>query len=304
MNRLFKDVKNELARVAGQTGFKADDPRLKDRVNLAQERLLQEGNWPGVLERCRFCIYHGVIALPEKYDAVIGIALDKDPKPVADPWYEFLEHGPGVQVCGAADATKTYAIDQGESAVIRHPMGKKLKAFSESVQPITVYADGMTVTIDPGNATTEAVTTAFTYKHIERVELVAPDSELELVYEDADGKEFLGARYSGEFLRPSLRLFQVPGSRTGATADVLARKRFVPIVDDNSEMLIGNLPALRNMLISLFKEETGELELAEAYLQRAIASMRSENKRYFGSAEPQVNISSSVQAFGEIENIL
>ena len=183
-------------------------------------------------------------------------------------------------------------------------MGKKLKAFSESTTPITVYADSMTITLVPGNATSEAVSTDSAYKHIERVELATADADIELVYEDADGKEFLGARYSGEFLRPSLRLFQVPGSRTGATADVLARKRFVPIVDDNSEMLIGNLPALRNMLISLFKEETGELELAEAYLQRAIVSMRSENKRYFGAAEPQINISSSVQAFGEIENIL
>ena len=296
--RLFKDVKNELARVAGQTGFKADDPRLKDQVNLAQERLLQEGNWPGILERCCFCTYNGIIVLPEKYDTLVRVALDKTVRTVADNWYEFMEYGPGPQ-CPTGTVTTT-AIDQGESPVVYQPEGKYLKVFGGGA---TVYADGLTVTLAPGSATTEAEKSATTYKHITRVDLDSTGSQVELVYVDAAGNEFLGARYSGDTARPSLRMYKVPAATGSQTCDALLRRRFTPVVDDETPLLISNLPALRNMLISLFKEETGELELAEAYLQRAVISMRAENRRYFGSEEPAMNISSSIHAFGDISPV-
>ena len=297
-NRLFKDVRAELSRVAGQTGFQPDDPRLIDQVNLAQERLLQEGNWPGILVRARMCIYGGILALPEEYDALFRVAFNSEPLPVASQWFEFLDYGPGV-----LDSTSrvTHAVDRGESPVICHPRGKKIKAYGPG--NVTIYADGTQFTLTPGTTSTEAVPTSVGYSNITRVELSEPEA-IELVYEDADGGEFLGARYNGTELRPSLRIYDIHGATAGDTVDVLLRRRFRGVEDGESPLLISNLPALRNMLISLYKEETGELEMAEAYLQRAILSMKAENQRYFGAENPHINLSSSIQAFGEIPSVI
>ena len=295
-NRLFKDVKAELSRVAGQTGFQPDDPRLIDQVNLAQERLLQEGNWPGILVRARMCIYGGILALPEEYDALFRVAFNSEPLPVASQWFEFLDYGPGIM---DSNSRVTHAVDRGESPVICQPRGKKIKSFGAN---LTIYADGTQFNLASGTSSTEAVPSNQGYNNITRVELSTP-APAEIVYEDADGGEFLGARYDGSELRPSLRIYDIHGADTGDVVDVLLRRRFRGVEDGESPLLISNLPALRNMLISLYKEETGELEMAEAYLQRAVISMKSENQRYYGAENPHINLSSSIQAFGEIPTV-
>ena len=95
IKRTFGDVKEELRRVAGQTGLVVDDDRLRIAVNLAQERLCTLGEWPYQYARIKFRQRGGVVALPTQYEAIVHSSINRQPVEVQPPWFEFLEHGPG-----------------------------------------------------------------------------------------------------------------------------------------------------------------------------------------------------------------
>lgn len=250
------------------------DPGLRGLVELAQERLLMEGNWPGVLQRLGVRVHGGVLTLPDEFDGVYSVVRgDIGGMEIVDPWYTLL---PQNQV--GTRYPPLSCEDRGESAVYRQPGGRKLKAYSEDGSGITVWADGEEVLLEPGSRDEEPVATGKAFYQIQRVEREGAGRPFELVYEDVEGKETFGGRYSGYWPAVTLRSYDV-GDFEGVV-DVVARRRVIPVTGDRSPLVVGNLAALRLMVISLQKEETGEVDAAEANLQRAIRAMRSENARY------------------------
>jgi hypothetical protein len=80
-------------------------------------------------------------------------------------------------------------------------------------------------------------------------------------------------------------LATVPGSDTLLRViRARCRKRFVPVVEDTDKMLIGNVPALQEMIIGQFKRKADNLESYMAHKQTAIALMRAEAESYRGKS--------------------
>jgi hypothetical protein len=63
------------------------------------------------------------------------------------------------------------------------------------------------------------------------------------------------------------------------------RRRFVPIAQDNDELTITNINALKAGLIGQWKRDAGNLEQAEYYMGKAIQILEKEAKAYRGKAK-------------------
>lgn len=71
------------------------DTRLRDYINLAQEELIFEGDWPGVVDRWRFVATSGYIVLPWFLDRIMNLTIDGIPAETKSAWYEMVAYGPG-----------------------------------------------------------------------------------------------------------------------------------------------------------------------------------------------------------------
>lgn len=95
VRRTFGQAKDELARVCGQTGMNTSDPRVMAYTNQATEELMNEGDWPSVVDRLRFRIARDKchFVMPSDYDRMLYCTLDGVPAPMQSPWFEFVAFG-------------------------------------------------------------------------------------------------------------------------------------------------------------------------------------------------------------------
>ena len=107
IRRTYGQVKSVLAETAGQTGMPVDDARLLSYVNLAIEELMNEGDWPGVVDRWYFDFNEAtsLLTLPFFLDRLMQVTVDDVPREIRSPWYEFVQYGPGIQ--RESDALRT-----------------------------------------------------------------------------------------------------------------------------------------------------------------------------------------------------
>jgi hypothetical protein len=97
ISRTYGDLKGELARVAGTTGMKVTDARMLVLTNMAVQELMNEGPWPGVVDRWHIRVFDGKIVLPPQLDMMLEFTADGVPNQIMSPWAEFVNYGPGVQ---------------------------------------------------------------------------------------------------------------------------------------------------------------------------------------------------------------
>lgn len=70
------------------------DPRVIDYLNLAQEELMNEGDWPSVVARLRFRISGCKIVVPSEFDRIMLMTINGIPMQMQSPWFEFVGEGP------------------------------------------------------------------------------------------------------------------------------------------------------------------------------------------------------------------
>ena len=74
-----------------------DDTRLIDYTNRAVRELMNEGDWPGVVDTwyLRYDSASGMLTLPGHLDRLLNVSIDDTPKEIRSPWFEFVQYGPG-----------------------------------------------------------------------------------------------------------------------------------------------------------------------------------------------------------------
>ncbi len=98
IQRTLGSVRPELSRTAGTTGMSVTDARFIARLNMVQEELMNEQDWPGVVDQWLFKVDQdsGMIAAPYMFDRVMQITVDDIPKIVVSPYFEFYAYGSGI----------------------------------------------------------------------------------------------------------------------------------------------------------------------------------------------------------------
>ncbi len=71
------------------------DPRVMAYTNQATEELMNEGDWPSVVDRLRFRIARDKcqFVMPSDYDRMLYCTLDNVPLQMQSPWFEFVAYG-------------------------------------------------------------------------------------------------------------------------------------------------------------------------------------------------------------------
>ena len=71
------------------------DTRLIIQVNNAIQELMNEGDFPGVVDRWHVRAVDGNICLPPNMDRLMEFTADGVPQTIVSPWAEFVAYGPG-----------------------------------------------------------------------------------------------------------------------------------------------------------------------------------------------------------------
>ena len=97
IQRTYGQVKDFLSTYALNNGVPVDDTRLIDYTNHAVRELMNEGDWPGVVDTwyLRYDSATGMLSLPSHLDRLLNVSIDDAPKEIRSPWFEFVQYGPG-----------------------------------------------------------------------------------------------------------------------------------------------------------------------------------------------------------------
>lgn len=104
---------------------------------------------------------------------------------------------------------------------------------------------------------------------------------------------------------PQYRRYAIPGfeSAQGATVTVLAKRKFIPVITDDDDLIVTNLGALKMMAIAIEKEENNNLDEAMKYEEKAVELLREELKEVEGTNIGRPQIQMEMFAMGEIANM-
>ncbi len=283
------------------------DARLLPWLNESIERLIRKALWIGTYARVRMCATDGCLSLPPQIASIERVAVCGQVINVHDFFYEFLSNGLGPRNascstaggcncgggCGVAEANlrgwfPTFADVRGTTKKLTvicdlsTDVGKRvlLLGYDENKNWIRtiqngVYADGEVLTLAQGAGTTS---TKFFDGGVTGVQFLdARDGQVWLYEYDtvATTSRMIGSYQYFETV-PSYARFYFPsicaqssgGSCATTQVEIIGRLEYYPVVKDTDVLLIGNIPALKNMCVAV---KTYEEAVNNADIQRAMA---------------------------------
>lgn len=320
IRRTLGQLKSEIARIAAVSGLNASDLRTVARINSATEELMAYEDWPGIVDRYLFKVTNGHIVLPFFLDRIMGVRVNGVPYSMRSPWFEFVEYGPGYEY----DYATTYGqpggcwnaavIDRDETplqtampcdqngpwhlyvkAELNEP-GARILACGRLANGREVrsadgggYINGEYLSLDmtPSTALFSDVTQIVKPETNGYVELWATNgNSADDIMLAAYAPQETDPSYHAYFL-PTFQPCQCPGPVTDTTSVVMVRgrKRFIPVENDNDNLVISNLPAMTSMVMAIQKRETSDPQGYAAYKQAAIDILRKEATSYRGKAK-------------------
>ena len=105
---------------------------------------------------------------------------------------------------------------------------------------------------------------------------------------------------------PMYRRYAIPGfeNQEGSTVTVLAKRKFIPVVSDDDDLIVTNLGALKMMAIAIEKEENNNLDDAVKYEAKALELLQEELREVQGSTIGRPQIQMEAFAMGEIPAVV
>jgi hypothetical protein len=281
------------------------DARFLALVNEAQQRLvMRDAAWYDFHYRYQISVTNGNITWPREIAAITAISQCCYPIPMRNMWFEFLESGYGLRNCdGQSCECLPEMLDRGVSPLSTDMSGSyKLKLYCDlssdngSVVIVRGYdADGNWIrTVDGSNyidgekisTSTTGTLSNKTYSSVKEIIKPETDGPVRLYeYDSTDSSQSLIGTYQWNETVPMYRRSYVGGicDPTVTTAiNVVAKREFIPVADDNDILMVGNLPALKAMCLAILQEDKNDLPSAMVNEQRAYRIMDDEAKHYLG----------------------
>ncbi len=266
----------------------------------------------------------GLVALPYMLDRLMQCTVDAVPDMIVSPWFEFVQYGPGTQddfdsrgnlrrnwtmdifdrgempvVTPIPDAVdvptgpwvlRVYATVDEASGAQMNIRGLDTAGLIIRSQPDGTAGDwitGIDVDIDNG---VPYVETTQEFSKITAIKKPETNGYVRLTaWNGTDEVEL--SNYAYQETEPSYRHYYIPRIHNqgvdGVRQKILlarCRKRFVPITEDDDQMIIGNINALKSMMVALWKRDAGDYEAYSIQKQTAIDILRKEAMGYTGKS--------------------
>jgi hypothetical protein len=328
-------AKPTIARVLGKS---TNSTEVVDYINEAQARLMVRGDWRGTVVRYRSCVNDAKLTWPRWVEAIRKINVCHTNAPMLNRWYEFVGQGPGT--LHDEDDPGLVHVDMGEAPTFDDIGGvdRVLKVQSDETETDTLYliaqgydennewiktthdgaiVDGEYILI---SSTPHYSTKEFSNVSAVRITGTTVGNVLLSEYEPTTTvTKPLGIYEPGE-TTPSYRRSRIPGleayDNCGCESDpcetgytnvmVLAKLRHIPVVNDADWLVIGNLPALKDMVMSIVKAEKNLPSEADYYEARAIRELDKElEDHHKGETGPNVDVPDThIFGFGSIQGVI
>ncbi len=306
MKVTFGDIKGTAAKVLNMN---SSDPRVLAYVNRACERLLYDaGKSVDTLVRYTVCVTDGCITWPREIETIEAWATCKLPGMVRNQWYEFLGYGPGQM--SSTDGSGRQLIDRGNAVAFDDVIGtnKRLAVWADAVEATglkllvryydsnanKVYSiidgswdEGQQITIAPGTYaySSSLVMAGGLYEVIKPV----TKKPIRLYEYDVSANTYRAlAMYEPDETLPTYRRSLIPclaSTTEGCSTTkvtVLAKRRLIPAVNDNSVLIISNQDAIRLGCQALKKEEDVGIADAEPLWKMAIRCLDRQMRHWTG----------------------
>lgn len=297
----------------------ATDDLVDQSINSACQELSAEGDWPNVVDRYHIVSLSGEITLPTFLDRIMQINVRGVPQVIASPWFQFVAYGPGTeedqQGLGRWWCDSGMILDRGEFPTkVDVPAADgpwKLRVYADVLE-----ADGAYCTIQGLNPDGEIVRTEVDDAWINGEQVSLSDGTGSAMHETVE--EFSSVTV---FTKPATNGYIRLKAWNGITEVDLAaylpsdtdpsyhryfsewldnlnaaddsplrvvrgrcRKRFVPAVEDTDPLIISNLPALREMVIAIWKRDSDDQENYLLHKGTAVDLMKKEAAAYRGKS--------------------
>jgi hypothetical protein len=283
--------------------------RFTSYLNLAQERLINSGKWNGTIFPVRFLSPDGLITLPRQFVSALASKWVKDeasgPIRIRNGWFTYLT--PITDLWSA-----TYWPRYGFNETFIDDLGDGFCTFKDS----TYSSYRLKIEIDdPTDAGSKVVIKGKTPSGVDismTVTLINQDIttfdsfsgqlsmfqkpitngaiKLYAVNSANLAQEELIGEYADTETTASYHRYSVPNEPTVDYLDVLCKIRYVPCIKDTDEVIVSNLGALKNMLISLRYEDEADLERSEMFFMKALQLLNGETKEVRGGSRWTLNI--------------
>ena len=198
----------------------------------------------------------------------------------------------------------TMAVDPGLTWYITSSIYMDL--YSEDVSLGTTAAYPWLSVWNYGTFTELPRTTVNAFRSIDAINKTATKGWVRVYAVDpTTGSESCIAILAPSETLPQYRRYAIPGfeSEEGATVTVLAKRKFIPVVSDDDDLIVTNLGALKMMAIAIEKEENNNLDEAMKYEEKAVELLREELKEVEGTNIGRPQIQMEMFAMGEIANM-
>lgn len=274
---------------------------VPSRINEVCERFFVSGRWKGMIVEVDLDASEGYVTLPRRCEAILGVTVAKTPRTPFGRWYSFVPGGPG-QLDSSAYSGPDLVLDAGDShPVFRDPpydsFRLRVKVPSTSDRDTGNYmvlkgndADGNYVFSPDGsegiqlNLTAAENTTSQYFSSISSVLKPLTNGYVTLWAVNASGAETQIGEYEPGETNIEYRRYRVErsfGSET-PTVRALCKRRFVPVLSENDDIIPDNTGALKLGLISLKYEDTNDLERATEYFNKALSLLNAELREQRG----------------------
>lgn len=280
------------------------DPRVAEAINEAVQRLLSKGRWLGTTGHFDMCVGpDGCLTFPRQIEAIDAYSLCDCPGVIRNEWFEFLGHGPGMQ--SASEGCINALLPRGDNHVVHTDItgiDKKIRVYSDVAESASArillkgydYTNTWIRTQDTGAwvdgeyvlISTVATDSVNKFSVLTSVDKPTTNGKVRLYsLSTTDASLIALAEYEPDEKLPSYRRYMIPGLAdmsgccddcTKVTLHIIAKLRFIPVVNPKDELLIGNVPAVKLMVQAIRKEEADLWQEASAYEAKAVQVLQEE----------------------------
>lgn len=319
-------AKDDSSGIAAALGICSSSPKFLSILNQSQQRLLPRGKWVGTYGRFEIEVTNGLITWMREVETPEGLDICSTPVPIRNEWYEFSLAGPGFHR-QLEDGTFNRGcisslIDRGSSPLILDIDGeRKIKVYIDNVLDVgkTIFfkakdadgnkiyqndgEEGFSVTMaNPSVLDSHVVTEVYGVIKAETVGAVRVYQ-----YNPIDASQELIAVYAPDETTPSYRrsFLSNVDPEEPFTVISMAKMAYIPAKRDTDFLVIGCMPALKEMCTAIKMAECERWDAAELCEARAIRELEKQLESYLGdSSMPILNVSVGSDLGPPVQNLI